>query len=291
MTLAPGIHTISSEDYHADPCEQPSLSASIAAVITSRSSLHAWAAHPRLNPAYERKEESKYDVGTAAHAILLEGRPFDEVAEIVEAKDWRTNDAKEARDAARASGRIPLLAKDANAVCAMLDAALDQLDAHEASPRPFVDGQPEQALVWEEDGVTCRALVDWLHDGQRAISDYKTTSASADPEKWSRTAFTIGADVQTAFHLRGLRMLTGIHGSMVYVVQETYPPYALSVNALSPGALAVGQRKVEYALAVWKRCLDADYWPGYPARVAYAEAPAWEEAHWLERELREEQVA
>lgn len=288
-----GIHTISAEDYHADPCERPSLSASVASIVCSRSPRHAWTAHPKLNPNFKRAAESKFDVGTAAHSILLEGKPPEQVVRVVYADAWRTNAAKDERDAARAEGFVPLLEKDADEVYAMLDAAAVQLAEHEAAPTPFTDGKPEQTLVWEEEnGILCRALVDWLHDGNRAISDYKTTSASADPERWSRTAFTIGADIQTAFYLRGLRLLTGIHGELRYVVQETYPPYALSVCALSPAAVAVGQAKAERAIDLWGKCLEADHWPGYPTRVAYAELPPWEEARWIEREsLREEQVA
>jgi len=280
------------EVYHGDPCEKPSLSASIASILCSRSPLHAWTAHPKLNPKFERVEEKRFDVGTAAHAIMLEGRQPEQVVRVVYADSWRTNAAKEARDAARASGLVPLLEKDAEQVYAMLDAASLQLMAHEARPIPFTDGKSEQTLVWQEGDVTCRARLDWLRDDQRFIDDFKTTSASADPERWSRTAFQIGADVQTAFYLRGLRALTGIHAELRYVVQETYPPYALSVNALSPAALAVGQQKVETAISLWSKCLEADHWPGYPARVAYAELPPWEEARWLEHEsLREEAAA
>lgn len=282
--MKPGIHTLTADEYHSDPADQPSLSASIAHLLTSRSPLHAWTAHPRLNPEFARQEESKYDVGTCAHALLLEGKPMEEVARVVYLDSWRTKAAKELRDEARAEGKIPLLEKDADAVLGMLGAARSQLVAHEASPTPFADGKPEQTLIWEEDGITCRALVDWLHEDQRVIYDLKTTSASANPESWSRTCFQIGADVQTAFYLRGLQQLTGIHAEMRYVVVETYPPYALSINSLSPAALEVGRAKVKRAMELWRECLANDSWPGYPSRVAYAELPAWEEARWLERE-------
>ena len=47
----------------------------------------------------------------------------------------------------------------------MIEAANQQLDAFGLTPRPFTDGQPEVPLVWDLDGVKCRALIDWLHDG------------------------------------------------------------------------------------------------------------------------------
>jgi hypothetical protein len=289
-----GIFTMPASAYHDDPAEQPSLSASIASLICSRSPRHAWAAHPKLNPDFARKAESKFDVGTAAHAILLEARPVEHVIEVVYADSWRTNDAKDRRDAARANGRVPLLEKDADAVVAMLDAAHSQLDAMDLAPMPFTAGKSEQTLIWQEGDVTCRALVDWLRDDFTAIDDYKTTSASADPERWTRTLFTIGADVQTAFYLRGLARVTGeidTRRELRYFVQETYPPYALSVISLGPDVLAVGESKVKHAIRRWSECMASSEWPGYPARVCYAALPAYEESRWMEREAREEVAA
>ncbi len=291
--MEPGIYTFPAEQYHADalvfdgPSYKPTLSASIAHLLTSRSPLHAWTAHPRLNPDFKREPEAKYDVGTCAHALLLEGKPMEEVARVVYMDSWRTKAAKELRDEARAEGKIPLLEKDAEAVQRMIAAAWIQIDQHESEPDPFTNGKSEQTLIWEENGITCRALVDWLHEDQRVIYDLKTTSASANPENWSRTCFQIGADVQTAFYLRGLQQITGIHAEMRYVVVETYPPYALSINSLTPAALEVGRAKVKRAMELWRECLANDSWPGYPNRVAYAELPAWEESRWLEREWSE----
>ena len=42
--LEPGIHNLSAEVYHADPCVKPSLSSSIANVLLQQSPLHAWMA-------------------------------------------------------------------------------------------------------------------------------------------------------------------------------------------------------------------------------------------------------
>jgi hypothetical protein len=253
-------------------------------VAISKTPRHAWTAHPRLNPDYVPQHEDRFDVGTVAHALLLERRSVEEACTIVVADNWRTNAARDARDEARAAGKVALLAKQVDEVVAMLRATHTQLDAHDASPPLFAAGECEQTLVWDENGITCRSRVDWLRDDGLAIDDFKTTSASADPERWTRTLFQIGADVQTAFYLRGLRAITGQDAVMRYVVQETYAPYALSVCGLGPGALAVGSDKVERALSLWRQCLERDEWPAYPTEIAYAELPPWEEAKWLERE-------
>src|SRR5260221_11592401 len=115
--MTPGFHKMSAEKYHADCCIVPSLSSSIAQVLLRESPRKAWFSHPRLNPAYRSQEESKFDIGTASHAMLLEGANIIETCDFA---DWRTNDAKAKRDAARAAGKIPLLKRHRDDVVAMV---------------------------------------------------------------------------------------------------------------------------------------------------------------------------
>ena len=105
MITAPGIYTdFPVDQYRADPCPQPSLTQSIAKVILDHSPLHAWHAHPRLNPRFVQDEEKKFDIGNTAHALLI-GRG--KSIAVIDADDWRTKAAKEAREAAAfAKGKI-----------------------------------------------------------------------------------------------------------------------------------------------------------------------------------------
>ena len=43
--------------------EPPMLSATIATILCSSSPLHAWVAHPKLNPDYVPEESKAFDVG------------------------------------------------------------------------------------------------------------------------------------------------------------------------------------------------------------------------------------
>jgi hypothetical protein len=289
QTIGVGIHTVDADAYHADPCARPSLSASIAHVLIGQSPRHAWTQHPRLNPGFEREENERFDVGTVAHALLLQG---EEIVQVCDFPDWRSGAAREARDQARRDGRIPLLTKKILDVTAMLDATRPQLNQVDTAPPLFTDGTPEQTLVWEEDGVLCRARADWLRDDYATIDDFKTTSRTANPDTWSRTLFGMGCDLQAAFYLRGLRALTGeTRTEFRFVVQETFPPYALSVVTLDKAVYALADEKIDKALRVWRRCLETGDWPAYPVTVRRAELPSWEETRWLERLEEEEGVA
>lgn len=290
--MTPGIHTMAADVYHADPCEQPSLSASIAHVLLSETPRHAWAAHPKLNPDFQRVEKKHFDIGTVAHMLLLEDGQHDHKLAIVEAKDWRSKLAQEQRDAAYADGKTPILQHEFEKLTALIKSALEQLAAHEAMPPMFSDGRAEQTLVWgEKGGVVCRARLDWLRDDCVTIDDLKSTARSADPDAYARRLYSQGGDVQAAFYLRGLRKLAGADAQFRWCVVETEPPFALSVISPAPDVLALGEAKVERAISIWRDCLASGRWPGYPSKVCFAELPAYEESRWLEREAREEVAA
>jgi hypothetical protein len=280
---APGIYELPASAYHADPCPEPSLSSSIAKVICLSSPLHAREQHPRLNPGAVDETAEHFDIGTAAHALLLEGVS---TLAIIDAKDYRTNAAKQARDEAYAAGLTPLLKARWVDVQAMVAAARGQLDAHtDGGAGMFTNGKPEQTLVWREEDVWCRARLDWLRPD--AIDDYKTTtSPNANPDAWSRSLFYAGFDIQVAWYLRGLKAITGFDATFRFAVQETTAPYALSVIGLAPDALMLAEKKCLYALEVWREARARNEWIGYPRRTCWAALPMTHEAWWLEKELR-----
>lgn len=287
MINAPGVYDIPADEYHADPCPEPSLSSSIAKLLVSPGGTprHAWETNPRLNPNYVADESDKFDLGNAAHSLVL--RDPQSFA-ILEFDDFRSRVAKAARDAARAEGKIPLLAKNWDRVRDMARAARCELDEHHDAHDAFTNGKPEQTLIWREDKVWCRARLDWLPDMGPFYDDYKSTSASADPDLWDKAMMGMGFDFQAAFYLRGIRAL-GLWDKPVFrfVVQENYAPFALSVVALMPGALDLASRDVEIAIRRWSECLAFNSWPGYPKRTCYIDSPPWREAQKMAREVRE----
>lgn len=282
------ILTVTEEQYQQDPCAVPSLSASIAKILISESPLHAWTAHPRLNPNYVREEKEIFDLGTVAHALMLQGL---NIAQVFDVKDWRTNEAKAARVLARSAGKIPILRKDWTRVQEMVQAGKYQIAAHREASDLFTDvGKAEQTLTWTDDhGVVCRARLDWLRNDFRRIGDYKSTGMSVNPEQLARIAVSAGWDIQAAFYLRGLERIDPQDNKsrqFLFAAQEDRPPYAMTIVGMGPDFLWAGQSKVQRAIDKWAECMESGKWPAYPDRIVYPTLPVWEENRLTEMELR-----
>lgn len=268
-------------DYFADPCPAASLTQSIAKVILERSPLHAWYAHSKLNPDWEPDDDTKFDIGNIAHTLLI-GRGKNII--VLDHDDWRTKEAKAGREAARQNGQLAVLGKHYAKADKMVRAAREQLELRGLASL-FNDGAGEVVIAWREK-FWCRQMIDWLTENCSLYADYKTTDMSASPYVLGRRIADWGWDIQGAMCERGLQQTGRLEGPhrCLFIVQETQPPYCLSVAELSESVMTIGRKKLDAAMTVWGRCLRDDRWPGYPQQVVVPEYPGWAEAEWLNRE-------
>lgn len=269
------------ERYHQDPCIAPSLSSSIAQILLRESARKAWHCHPKLNPDYRESHDGKFDIGTAAHAVLLE----DDAAQIVivNADDWRTKAAKEARGAAYAEGKTPLLERHHAAVMRMVEIARSFVASSEIADY-WQDAESELAGVALEDGVWLRCLFDRITKNRRVIADYKTTEDVA-PEAFSRQIIRMGYHVQDAFYRRVARDLGVISPRFVFLAQSVEPPHECSLHGCDPALQEIADAEVERAIRLWRQCVTTKAWPSYGGRIHYALPPAYMMAQHEERLL------
>lgn len=290
-----GIHyNVPAAEYFADCAPQPSLTQSVAKVLLDKSPLHAWYAHPRLNPDWRSDDNTKYDIGNIAHKLML-GRGRD--LKILPFDDWRTKDAKKQREDATAAGRLAVLAKHETRAAHMVKAAREQL-ALRGLDRFFRDGHGEVVTVWSEPGVLdhddiwCRQMIDWLSPDACEIVDYKTTDFSVAPHGIDHLMFNGGWSIQHAMAERGLDVIQPANAGrrkFYNVVQETEIPYALSVVELTRGPLTMGHKMLDRAVEIWGECMRNGGWPGYPLDIVQPQWPGWAEAQWLGREIEHDQ--
>jgi hypothetical protein len=292
MTLTSGIYTdMSAGAYFADPCPAPSLTQSICKVLLDRSPAHARLAHPRLNPDW-RDDDDGYDralaVGNAAHRIVL-GRGKEVV--IIEANDFRTNEAKSARAAAVAKGKVAILAKHHKAVTELAAELRRQLDGM-GLDRAFREGcgDAEVVIAWNEGGIWFRSMLDWIDRSAPIYLDLKTSGLSAAPHAVPSTMANAGWAIQAAFQERGLDIVDPANAGrrrFLFAMAENEPPYALTVNELSEAVMTIGRKQVDYAVRIWRECLETNHWPTYPPFIHMPEYPGYAEAKWLDREIAE----
>jgi hypothetical protein len=191
----PGVYDMDEVTYFSDPVPVGSLSASGAKLLLPPS-CPALFRHAADNPPKAKRE---FDIGHAAHKYVL-GVGTELVS--VEANDWRTTKAKEAAKAARAEGKIPLLAREVAQVKAM--AAALRRNPYAAALLNPERGKPEQSIFWFDEtfGIWRRARLDWLPDvgrGRFIVPDYKGLALDTPiptPAGWTNMgALQVGDEV------------------------------------------------------------------------------------------------
>ena len=280
--LAPWL---SEADYHADRLTPvPSLSSSLARTLLERSPRHAWAQHPRLNPDHQPRNSEAFDIGKACHTLVL-GRGAG--VHVIDAEDWRGKDARAERDAARAVRVTPMLAHQYAAARVMAEAVRSRLKRVGMS---IEDGCTEIPAFAEVDGVLCRAMIDHAPSAPRLpLMDLKTCE-DASPEACMRAVTGYGYDVQARWYQEVWEAATGEARRLRFVFVEKAPPHEISIIELHSDAdheadwSADAASKCAEARRIWRECLTAGEWPGYPPRVAVLGAPAWHRARWADRE-------
>jgi hypothetical protein len=282
--LKTGLYPEIDEDtYHGDPAPQPSLNQSTAKILLERSPRHAWHQHPRLNPDFHRDEDRKFDLGNIAHRLLLgKGRPLF----LIDAPDYRTKAAQAGRQIALENGQMPCLTHLHERALRMTQAALKQMrDAGlDFKPETHPEAMTECGFIWQEGDTWFRTKIDRLQ-GDTVSIDFKTTAAAATDRGIDNMMMDMGWHIQAAFHERALNAALGEEPRrFLFIVQETYAPFALTVTELTEGALAIGRQQLDTAIQIWRACMKANRWPSYnDAQVRRLSCPAWAVQQWESR--------
>lgn len=276
-----GILTISSAEYHADPAPAPSLSATLAKLLLSKSPRHAWHASPRLNPDWQPVNKKAFDIGRAAHrAVLGRGDDYVAIPEEILATNGSvsTKEAKAFVAAARDAGQTPLKADEVAQIEVMRDVAHERLVDCGVVLDP---ARSEIVAVAQVDGVWCRAMLDNV-PLTGPIYDFKTCE-DASPEACLRAVTNYGYDIQAEHYRAVWTAATGEQRPFVFIFQEKSAPHEVTLIQLSGSFQDIAQRRAARARRLWAECTSSNNWPGYPAGTHEIDAPAW----LVERELQE----
>lgn len=240
-----------------------SLSPSTAITLLQQSELHAMT-------SIGKAPSKLLDRGSVMHAMILgDGKKF----RVLDYKDWRTDKAKEDRDAARAEGLVPILKHE-------------HADAREASIAILMrlrdmgirlDGKSEAAIGWTEQTahgpVECRTMIDHLAGD---ILELKIVD-DASPDRSERTASGLCYEVPCAARLRAVSALRpGDAGRVRYrfLFCEAEKPYAVYAPYVTGEFRELGERRWLRAVERWAKAQATGRWPGYE-RHEYINPTPW----------------
>jgi hypothetical protein len=247
MSYKPGIYDgISSADYHKDPA----LGSTSLKTLATKTPAHYQ--HDKTHPKFS----DAFTLGTAAHSLILEQDVSNFVA--VDADNWLTKAAKEAKAAALAAGQQPLLRKEVEQVKSMRDAVM----AHPVARELFTGHKAEQSVFWKEDGLTLKCRPDAWKPG--LLVDLKTT-VDANPATFGKTAYNFGYHQSAAHYIDGVKAATGEELPFLFVLVEKTAPYLVSVVELDWEAIDYGRQLNDRAKRIFRECVTTNNWPGYPA--------------------------
>lgn len=247
--------------------EAMALSPTIAHILLTRSPYHAWQ-HHRLGGNMRSQSTEATRRGNLIESLLIGG---DKDIVVIDAPDFRTKAAQQARDAAEIAGKVPVLAdkwaeydKQAKALRARMDSEL--LAALARSERT--------TLEWVSDGVLCKGKTDLLSRQDFSILDLKTCE-DASARAVAASVAKYGGDIQAAAYLEGAAVTNpGTDGRWTFRLVHVEPDYGtVSVRNLSGMFMEVGRRKWAKAKRIWRTCLEHDAWPAYDNDII--ECPPW----------------
>lgn len=267
---------IDGEEYLADPCIEPSLSASVGKIIIEKSCRHAAEAHIRLNPNHEPIDKHQFRVGRAFHTMILgKGAPI----EVLDYPTWQTKESKQRRDEILQAGGTPLLKKQWENIQLMVPAVRHQIKQRQEIAYAMAGGVPERVYIWKEETpygpIYCRMMVDWTPHSGDLVPDFKSTAVEAFQQWGARTMWDTGCDFQDAFYRRGFRHFNREFEAMMFVVCETDAPHQIMHHRIDPFSQDEADQMVQHAINMWGYCIHKGRWPGYPLNMAWQTRPGY----------------
>lgn len=291
----PGIYPdLDEAEYHGDPVPGGSLSASGAKLLLPPDGCPAKFKYARHRP---QPPKEHFDFGKAAHRVVLGvgAQPVE-----LDFTSRRTNAYKDAADAARARGEIPLLPEQMAQVQDMASAIQDHPDA--AALFAPGTGLAEQSMFWherhywQEPGghvparthgrkLWRRARLDWLShqrlkDGRFVISDYKT-AVSSEPNEFMSAVDKHNYHMSAAWYIDAVRAVGLVEPdepvAYLWVAQEKKEPYVVTVIELNHDALRMGRELNTVAMDRYAEAERTGRWIGYTDKIVAPPLPKYAE--------------
>ncbi len=221
-----------------------------------------------------QEDKACYKLGSAFHTMVLEPDNFDNEF-LVTDLDARTKVFKEF--VADNPDKVILKQPDLEAVKLMKDSIMSNPTASKLLNH---EGEVEDSYFWKdkETGTKCKARLDKLipdYQGKSVIVDLKTT-ADASPAGFEKSMANYGYHRQAAWYSHAVELATGKAPALYIIIAcEKVPPYDNVCYLISKTAMETGWQECRQAIEIYRECLEANLWPGYPDGLTELQLPKW----------------
>jgi len=223
-------------------------------------------AHARV----EKEESNAMKFGTAFHCALLEPHAFRDrfVRGPVDRRGKKWTEALEQY------GDALLTEADYDNALALRDALRDEPVIKQLTG----GGTMREVSAFSTDpdtGLPTRARFDCYAPDVAIGCDVKSTE-DARAYQFRKRVGGLGYHVQEALYTDTWKREGGILKSFAFIAIEPKPPFAFKIYDLDADAVAEGRAIAQKALALWRKCLDANHWPAYPTKPETLTLDKWD---------------
>jgi hypothetical protein len=171
---------------------------------------------------------------------------------------------------------------------ATMEKMVEAVYAHPSVALMRQHGGCEVSIVWERDGLPCKARLDKYspdakyvdENGKEHIVDVildvkKCAAYAIDEESLKKSVATYYWDQQAYYYRDGLYRLTGKRALMYWIFIEDGPPFDVCPAQVTPAQFEVGRCRAESALQTYRHCLETGEWPGVSPGIKQLEPVGW----------------
>lgn len=262
--MTPGIHSITSEQYHS-------------AAGVSRSMLE-WLTPPKTPAHFQAKyidklipdkETPALRMGSLTHRCVLEPETMQDAFYVrPEGLNFATKEGKAWKE--EHADRPILTTEDA----AMMNGMRDSVWNHPKAKAILAQSDFERSAFADDNGLLLKARFDALPRSGNVIADLKTCE-TADLESVEKSFLQYGYHRQAAFYLKVANLLGMKRDFFVFIFVEKSPPYAVACYTPADVILEAGAMMINRDLQLLRNCQSENRWPGYSQSIEAAALPAW----------------
>ena len=211
----------------------------------------------------ERRAPSRaMEKGTLVDQLVFGGANFT----VIDAGDYRTKKAQEARDAARESGMVPVLADEyeparrlAGAIKARLLAeGIDLSRCHK-----------QETVQWTSAiGTLCEGTPDlWVEAPGGYLTIDLKCGHTANPDRLEYHLYEQGWHIQGAAYQEALNSWKCPGQHFIVCAETKSGADCITIAPLSEMYMSIGRMSWEKAQRIWMTCWERNEWPEYTARL------------------------